>query len=508
MRGVFLMCKKIIAIYFISLLVLASGISACGGTATGNSPEQVGGDDGGGGGGGGSGLDGATACSDGGLSSFPDAEGFGACASGARSASAQVVYVSNTNADGPGSLQAAVDQPGNKYIVFSTSGVIDSNIVIRQPNITLAGQTSPGGIIIHGSFLCDNVYDPYNCQNIIVRHLRLRPGGNGEGDALRVGGATNFIGDHLSLENATDEATEISRSSNITLQNSILGETLTDHNENGGLLINYSTLQHNLQSISIHHNLYVRLGGRTPAELSCENNTDGGLTPNCNGHELNIEVSHNLVWDALNPLYYNRCTGNNDGNNCDSSSSQYLHLNWIGNVNVFKASSDPLMMLAQLAEGASNLVYASDNRYQIGNGSLNLYSPSISNASSSRLDFPGITNTPASNLLSYMQANVGAFPRDNMDQRLVGYLASSVEITPSIPRGSSGNNPANDAYITLSGSPLSDSDQDGMPDAWEAGHGLNPSVQDHNGTDLSSDGYSNLEVYLNELADQRVLTGL
>jgi hypothetical protein len=45
-----------------------------------------------------------------------------------------------------------------------------------------------------------------------------------------------------------------------------------------------------------------------------------------------------------------------------------------------------------------------------------------------------------------------------------------------------------------------------MPDSWEPAHGLDPQVPDHNGTGLSLAaagvaGYTNLEVYLNELAD-------
>jgi len=499
------MCRKILTIGFISLLFLASGIFACGGASQNASGTS---DDGSGSGGGGvQGLDGATACSGGALTAFPGAEGFGACATGARSSSAQVVYVTNTNAEGPGSLQAALDAPGNKYVVFSTSGVIRSDILIRGPNITLAGQTSPGGIVIQGGLICDNVYDPYHCQNIIVRHLRLRPGNGGDvqGDALRIGGASNFIADHLSLENATDEATEISRSSNVTIQNSIFAETLGDHNENGGLLMNYSTTAHELQYLSVHHNVYIRLGGRTPAEISCENNTDGSLTPNCDGHRLRVEVSHNVVWDAQNPLYYNRCTGNNEGNDCASGGSQYVDLNWIGNVAIFKSASDPLMMLQALYETNGNLIYAADNYIGIGTGALSPYDPPIAQASSSRLDFPGLTATPASALLSYVSANTGAFPRDPMDRRLIGYLAGSVEATPQIPRGSSGTNPANDAYPSLSGSAPLDSDADGMPDSWETAHGLNPNVQDHNGTNLSASGYSNLEVYLNELATQRVV---
>jgi hypothetical protein len=44
-----------------------------------------------------------------------------------------------------------------------------------------------------------------------------------------------------------------------------------------------------------------------------------------------------------------------------------------------------------------------------------------------------------------------------------------------------------------------DSDHDGMPDAWEKAHGLNPDdPADRNG-DRDGDGYTNLEEYLNSL---------
>ena len=46
-----------------------------------------------------------------------------------------------------------------------------------------------------------------------------------------------------------------------------------------------------------------------------------------------------------------------------------------------------------------------------------------------------------------------------------------------------------------------DSDHDGMPDYWEVSHGLDPfDASDGNGTNLSRLGYTNLEMYLNELA--------
>ena len=44
-----------------------------------------------------------------------------------------------------------------------------------------------------------------------------------------------------------------------------------------------------------------------------------------------------------------------------------------------------------------------------------------------------------------------------------------------------------------------DTDGDGLPDAWEIEHGLNPNVANSNG-DFDNDGYTDLEEYLNELA--------
>ena len=42
-----------------------------------------------------------------------------------------------------------------------------------------------------------------------------------------------------------------------------------------------------------------------------------------------------------------------------------------------------------------------------------------------------------------------------------------------------------------------------MPDDWENDNGLNPNdASDRNGTDLSSEGYTNLEVYLNYTVEQ------
>ena len=42
-----------------------------------------------------------------------------------------------------------------------------------------------------------------------------------------------------------------------------------------------------------------------------------------------------------------------------------------------------------------------------------------------------------------------------------------------------------------------DSDQDGMPDAWENQHGFDPANDDDRNDDPDRDGFTNLEAYLN-----------
>ncbi len=77
----------------------------------------------------------------------------------------------------------------------------------------------------------------------------------------------------------------------------------------------------------------------------------------------------------------------------------------------------------------------------------------------------------------------------------------------TIASASPNTNPANDALLpAYSGAPPAapaDTDGDGMPDAWEIVRGLNPNAANHNASHLSTRGYTDLEVYLQELSDLR-----
>jgi hypothetical protein len=47
------------------------------------------------------------------------------------------------------------------------------------------------------------------------------------------------------------------------------------------------------------------------------------------------------------------------------------------------------------------------------------------------------------------------------------------------------------------GTPYVDSDNDGMPDAWEVKYGLNPNDPSDANGDINGDGYTNIEKYIN-----------
>ncbi len=459
----------------------------------------------------------------GGLRAFPGAEGFGAFVTGGRGG--KICKVTNTNSSGAGSFQDCMNKTEPTYILFTTSGVVrDSVPECHYGHKTIAGQTSPAGMIFRG-FEFDNTYESNpNCRNIIMRHLRMRPGmdelgynGWVTGDGTRLDGVRDLILDHISIGRSSDEAVQISRTMNLTIQNSHFAETLGDHFW-GGVLLNYSLTGTPLNNITLHHNTWNRIRGRFP-ELSCEENNDGAGrngSSNCSGHVLNVEIANNVYSDPIDPIYYNRCTGTNQGNDCAASASNFLlNMNWVGNYMRTRSDFTNPMIVDDIMANSRNQIYYRDNYLDTGNPSL--YELTVGGLSRA-LDFPEITETPSNELLDHMIDTVGAFPRDEMDQRLVSYLSQDVDQTP-IYYNKSNTHGATlasakipDTYRVLqpacSASPLDathDTDNDGMPDSWERDHGLNVGVDDHNVTGPS--GYPYIEEFLNELSDRVILEG-
>jgi hypothetical protein len=451
---------------------------------------------------------------------FPGAEGFGATASGGRGG--RVIHVTNLNPSGQGSLQWALDEPGPRYVLFRTSGHIPARIHLRRGDVTIAGETSPGGITVRG-WITDEV--PYQDQderaprshteNWILRNIRIRPVDPAlSDDGLRLRYTRRAIIDHVSIGNAFDEAVEISYSSDLTVQYCHIAETLGSHANYGGMLINYSNPSGGfpLDRISIHHNLFNRIEGRLP-EVSRE-------SPGAAHSTMDLEISCNLYWDPDFFIVIASDTGNFSSGG--GPLPAYYRLNAVNNRMVTRHSfpygmwDDPLLRSGTSARG--NQLHVSGNRidrypeladYQLFYccNDFELHGQDVpTNLATilpSRHAFPPVRYTDTGILTQWLGTHAGAFPRDPMDERLLKPVLSG-GIDPTSRR----INPANDALLAPVGAqPPNDSDGDGMPDAWEITRGLDPHVHAPNSTTLSSSGYTNLEVYLHEQASRLTGTG-
>lgn len=114
------------------------------------------------------------------LLAFPYAEGHGRNTTGGRGGTVYHVTSLEDNTQS-GTLRHALNQNGAKTIVFDVSGTIQltSELRTRSNDLTIAGQTSPGGICIAGY--------PFviNSDNVIIRFVRFRPGNvNVDSDGL------------------------------------------------------------------------------------------------------------------------------------------------------------------------------------------------------------------------------------------------------------------------------------------------------------------------------------
>ena len=110
-----------------------------------------------------------------------------------------------------------------------------------------------------------------------------------------------------------------------------------------------------------------------------------------------------------------------------------------------------------------------------------------------------VTLESASAAYASVVAQAGAcLCRDAVDQRLLGYVTSlGTKGAIVADENAVGGQPS---MPTVSRPAGFDSDGDGMPDSWEAAHGLNAGDASDGAADADGDGYTSLEDYLNALA--------
>lgn len=432
------------------------------------------------------------------LPAFPGAEGFGMHSVGGRGGS--VYHVSHLGDSGPGSFRDAVSQP-NRTVVFDVGGTIRlKSVVFVVSNITVAGQTAPGGIELRGGGLRIGGSNNSMSSDVVFRHVRLRlPSGlkvgqtldqvipstdtaalrvwNAEhgGDALTALKGSRLMFDHLSVNWGADGTFDLNTNfttrvlDSVTIQNSIIAQGRIPHST-GGLL---QTSGH----VSVLRTLYANNWTRNP-KVTANNQFVNNVIYNWGASSYNfggadLATRSNIVGNYT----INGPGGTRPGfMGGDSFVSAYLSDNqWDGNRNGVK-------------DGAQ----------------FTAWSDSIKKVAAP-FAFPALARVmPSDTALEWVLQNAGAsLQRDAIDAGVVadvrsfGKLGVFVRTEDTLPsRGISG----------LVGKTASvDTDRDGMPDAWELLKRLDPNnPADGNAATLSPDGYTNLEMYLNELAGDPV----
>lgn len=406
------------------------------------------------------------------LVAFPGAEGYGRFAKGGRGG--EVYHVTNLSDAGAGSLRDALSK-GGRTIVFEVGGVIKiADRLIVPANTTIAGQTAPGGgITIYGDGVA------YNTTNVITRHVRIRMGkiGTSGKDAISIANGNDMIWDHVSVSWGRDGTFDANPDTDkwigrITLQNCIVGQGLQTHST-GGLMIADS-------GASILRSLYIDNNSRNPKARR--------ITQFVNNVVYNWVTSGYILGDTegrsdgyLVGNYFIPGPSTNGGT-LDSPTPTY-NVYAVGNL--YDSNKDGVLNGTELGKGA----FGTATWVTI---------PSV--------NFPKVTELKADSAFRLIFKNAGANRwRDPVDSFMLWELASigkkgatiSDEVSLGLPNVV-GNIPG--------GTAPKDTDRDGMPDAWETKYGLDPNLAtDRNLATLSTEGYTNLEMYLNQLAGDPVV---
>jgi len=413
------------------------------------------------------------------LPAFPGAEGCGATTPGGRGG--RVLFVTNLDDDGPGSLRAACDAEGPRVVIFRVAGTIALRrpIVVTKPFLTLAGQSAPGeGVCLRDASFGIATHD------VVVRYLRSRLGDvrGREDDCLDLlNGAYNCVLDHCSATWSIDECLSTSGDNqHCTIQWCLIGESL-NQSKHGKGKHGYGSLARANGPISWHHNLWIHNDARNP-RLG-DNYGRGGRSP---------------TFDVRNNVMYNF------GGTASGLTQGVLRVNYVGNyLRPGPSSRAPKPITVG---HPSDLVYfIRDNVFE-GHDDLTADNTQFFTTVewegkrevqtvAQPFAMPPVKTVPAGYALELVLAGVGASRpvRDGVDARLVEHVRKRTGRIIDSQTEVGG-------WPELRTGPLAaDTDNDGMPDAWETAQGLNPK-NPADAIAFAKSGYTNIEEYLNSLA--------
>ncbi len=442
---------------------------------------------------------------------FPEADGYGRFTLGGRGGEVYVVTSLEDQADkpAPGTLRHAINQKGARTVVFAVSGLIQlqDDLRIKNDSITIAGQTSPGGICLRGATT------RIDADQVIIRYLRFRLGAvEADDDASSGSRRQDIIIDHCSFSWGIDETASFYINQNFTMQYCIISESLADAGHAKG--------PHGYGGIwggagaSFHHNLNAHHTSRNPRVQGYRYQ----YKPQYPEAEELTDMRNNVLYNwAFHSMY-------------GAENGQFNLIN-----NYYKPGpASKAERFFQFSGGDKDLkfakAYVAGNYFEGQPGWLEdnvkgldispwdkkaeapdvraclkekAFSPSILPLFNNEVDYLHTETAEEAYQRLVLQQEVGAnrnahgFFLDEVDRRILQEAKEGTALN--------GNGIINHEKEVLPGwaeysksfqqfPALADADLDGLPDAWEKAKGVSEANADN-----LSETYTNIEVYCNEL---------
>ncbi|HTP02654.1 MAG TPA: hypothetical protein VMJ64_14860 [Anaerolineales bacterium] len=433
------------------------------------------------------------------IPAFPGAEGMGARSKGGRGG--QVIEVTNLDDSGPGSLRAAIDASGPRTVVFRVAGTIElqTGLKVRNPFITIAGQTAPGGgiTIRDVNAAAENLVE-VQTHDVVIRYLTLRAGPPSAGDAMQVLASANHdtynvVIDHNSMSwGVNRDLSTWYDVHDVSIQWNIFSEGLNCsinpkgcHTKGvllGGYASDESKSQPGAYNLSFHHNLMAHDGERNPyIEAAGVVDVVNNVAYNPSGTFSHIDMVDQLAQDQVN---------------------------YVGNYYKPGPDTEVKYSIRALNPGTPGAgIYVKGNlgpqRQEDNQPDIEVVNPdSRQFVVSAPYPAAPVTTTSAQQAYQQVTADAGANKgldcsgafisrRDAIDTRIVSDVLNGTGKIIDDPSQVGG-------WLTIPPAvPCADADHDGMPDAWEAKYGLNPNDPSDGARDANADGYTNLEEFLN-----------
>jgi pectate lyase len=429
---------------------------------------------------------------------FPGADGAGRLAQGGRGG--RVYTVTTLQDGGPGSLREAVEAAGPRTVVFAVSGTIalQSELIVRNGRITIAGQTAPGD----GITLRDQPFT-IAASDVVVRFIRSRLGDvtQVDGDAIGVISGRRIILDHVSASWSSDESLSVAANfktpersyDEVTVQWSLIGESLNHTAAKGpGVTHGFGSLVRAAKGarVTYHHNLWLHHQDRMPRPgnynkpdvdpvggfFDFRSNVFYNWGAERSGYNMDFEGTHSN-YNFVDNCYWTGPSSKGAWAFEESSSRARAYFN--GNTMNGVMPRDPWSLVRAHAK---HLPMGLPPGYKSGQA----FPVAPLEADPAATACPRVIDIAGASLV-----------RDAVDQRLIndfkqrkGRIINSQQEVGGWPE--------------LRSLPAGvDTDGDGMPDEWELAQGLNPrDAEDGNRMDPKT-GYTQLELYLADVVRRK-----